>query len=406
MIGSVSASRRAQAFAEALDEPGREPGHDEEAADGDHEQARLLSLADGLSALPGPQLDPDVKTVQRARLVAAMEAAAEEGTVGSGEGAVPGQRSARSGRGTHRAAGASGLGRFRPGSRLGKGLAAGGLSVGVAATAFGGAAAASGDALPGDTLYGLKLGMEDLRLGMADDDADRGRLHLDHAATRLSEATRLMERGRSGPLDHESLSDVRRALSGMKADASEGHRLLSQAYERHGRIAVMQSLSSFSRTHGTRWQSLQERLPAPLSDVGRQVSSVFDAIEQEVGPLRALFPEQRDEPSAPAAGPGRKGEQRQPEQSGPAPESPPASQRAKERQPESSASPRPSGSRSEDGRLIGEDGLIDPPLQPSDGRSGSADTAPGGVQAPQPDITLPPLLPDVLPGLGIDAEDD
>ncbi len=56
-----------------------------------------------------------------------------------------------------------------------------------------------------------------------------------------------MERDRAGSLDHESLSEIRRALSGMRHDASEGHRLLREAYERNpDSLGPMQALSSFS----------------------------------------------------------------------------------------------------------------------------------------------------------------
>lgn len=149
----------------------------------------LLALANGLGELPAPQFDPEVKVVQRAQLVAAMETMFAEGGASTGP-TVPEQRS----KGAHRA---SPIRRLRPRSRWAKGLTAGGLTVGVAAGAFGGVAAASSDALPGDSLYPLKRGMEDINLGMADGDADRGEAYLDQASTRLSEA-RLMERGRGG----------------------------------------------------------------------------------------------------------------------------------------------------------------------------------------------------------------
>lgn len=400
MIGSVSASRRAHAFAETLDEP--DHGLGEEAADGDHEQAQLLALADGLAALPRPALEPEVKTVQRAQLVAAMESAVAAGLVGDGDGdgSVPGQRPGGRGKGAHRAPVLGGLRRFRPASRLGKGIAAGGLSVGVAATAFGGAAAASTDALPGDTLYGLKLGMEDLRLDMAGDDADRGRVHLDHASTRLREARRLLERDRAGALDHESVGEVRHALSGMKHEASEGHRLLSRAYARHGGIGVMQSLSSFSEGNRARWAELRDRLPGQLSEVGDEVSSVFAAMEQEVGPLRELFPEEPHVPGA-ADGPGGDGRHREGGATiGPSPASPDGSPGEGR---DGRETPDPSGSEPVNDGILGEDGLLRPPVDPHDGRSGSA-TGPDGDARPEPDITLPPLVPDVLPGLGSDRD--
>ncbi|MFD5452612.1 DUF5667 domain-containing protein, partial [Streptomyces sp. NPDC127100] len=295
MIANVSAHRRANAFAQALEDQS-DPGAAAEQSEGPAPagtaadqtgQGRLLSLAAGLESLPRPELDPEVKVVQRAQLVAAFEAMMQEGTAGGGatDPSVPEQRRAR---GAHRA---TPLGRLRPRSRLAKGLTAGGLSVSVAAGALGGVAAASSDALPGDSLYGLKRGIEDFKLGFADGDDERGRAYLDLASTRLNEARRLMERGRSGPLDHEDLGEIRRALSGMRHDASEGHRLLSAAYARDPEsLAPMQALSAFSRSHREAWGALRERLPVQLGDVSEEVSSVLDAIEDDVAPLRSLLP--------------------------------------------------------------------------------------------------------------------
>jgi hypothetical protein len=403
VIGSVSASRRAHAFAEAVDE--HERGIGEATADGDHEQAQLLALADGLSSLPRPGMDPEVKTVQRAQLVAAMEAAVAEGALGAADdGHVPRQRGERHGKGAHRAAGSGPFSLLRPKSRLGKGLAAGGLSVGVAASALGGVAAASTDALPGDTLYGLKRGMEDLRLDLADDDADRGLLYLDHASTRLRETRRLVEQDRAGDLDHEALADIRRALSGVTHDASEGHRLLSAAYERDGGIAVMQSLSAFAKDHRTRWAELRDRLPVQLSDVEEEVTEVFTAIEQEVEPLRELFPDAPEESSparkeAPGGGPRENADR-----SG----SPSAESSQDERRERESGGerPKPSGSSSQKDDGLLDDGLLgEPSSEP--GEDGShPGSGRDGEDRPAPDITLPPLVPDVLPGLGVDAGDD
>ncbi|WP_338782196.1 DUF5667 domain-containing protein [Streptomyces sp. DG1A-41] len=412
MIANVSAHRRANAFAQALQEQS-EQGTAAEQSEGSApspaaaertEQARLLALASGLDALPKPELDPEVKVVQRAQLVAAFEAMLQQGTAGGGatDGAVPEQRSPRA-RGAHRA---SPLKKFRPRSRLAKGLTAGGLSVGVAASAFGGVAAASSDALPGDSLYGLKRGIEDVKLGLADGVDERGRVHLDHASTRLSEARRLMERGRSGPLDHESLGEVRRALSGMRHDASEGHRLLSEAYERDpDSLEPIQALSAFSRSHREAWGELRDRLPVQLGDVSQEVSSVFDAIEEDVAPLRSLLPE----PPAPSSGEGnRQG----------ASESASTGSSATDRSARpgdsgrghsgegsaGSGSPsRSAGSGSDSGGLLGGNtgGLLDPPR---DGDASTSPSAEGNTPVPEPDVTLSPLLPDLLPELGIDSE--
>ncbi|NBM18572.1 DUF5667 domain-containing protein [Streptomyces sp. GC420] len=412
MIANVSAHRRANAFAQALedealqDTSARQP----EQAAGDQgsgrtsaeqaERTRLLALARGLGELPPPQLDPEVKVVQRAQLVAAMEAMLAGGAIGDPQ--VPEQRTRK---GAHRAAP---LRRLRQGGAWSK-LAAGGLTVGVAAGALGGVAAASSDALPGDSLYALKRGMEDLRLGMADDEDDRGRLYLDQASTRLGEARRLMERDRRGELDHETLGEVRRALSGMRHDAAEGHRLLHDAFEKNGSLAPIQALTAFSDSHRDPWSRLRERLPAQLADVGNEVNEVFEAIEQEVEPLRSMLPGEGSPGSDQASqqpGGAEDGSGSVTSPDDPAASSPAVSQGAGT----TGGSTKPGGSgrgsgaeedTEDDGGLLGGSdggGLLDPPAQTSPSPSGSTSTS-------EPDITLPPLLPGILPGLGIDGED-
>ncbi|MEC4020285.1 DUF5667 domain-containing protein [Streptomyces sp. H27-D2] len=405
MIANVSAHRRANAFAQALEDQVLESAAAEqsEASAENAEQGRLMAVTGGLGSLPAPKLDPEVKTVQRAQLIAAMETLWAEGTAAGGPPQVPEQRAAK---GSHRAGPMS---RFRPRSRWSRGLAAGGLTVGVAAGAFSGVAAASSDALPGDSLYGLKRGMEDFKLGLADGDNDRGDLYLDQASTRLQEARRLMERGRAADLDHESLGEIRRALSGMRHDASEGHRLLHEAYERDGSIIPIQTLNSFSKSHRESWSRLRDRLPVQLTDVGDEVSSVFDAIDDEVGPLRSLLPPEPD------GKPGRQDRQRTGGSEGAG-----ASERTTAPAPSSAApsdgkqrggggKPRPSSSsEKKDGGLLGGGGLLDP--EPSDSpatpdKSGKGSKG-GGLDNPtRPDVTIPPLLPDLLPGFGIDGGD-
>ncbi|WP_329021901.1 DUF5667 domain-containing protein [Streptomyces sp. NBC_00690] len=401
MIANVSAHRRANAFAQALeDQVAEQPDESVESTD----QGRLLALATGLGELPRPEMDPEVKVVQRAQLVAAMEAMLQEGTAAGSATmgpTVPEQR--RAGRGAHRA---SPLRKLRPRSRWSKGLAAGGLTVTVAAGAFGGVAAASTDALPGDTLYGLKRGMEDIRLGMADGETDRGEVYLDQASTRLSEARRLMERGRAGELDHESLGEVRRALNGMRHDATEGHRLLHAAYARDGSLRPIQKLNSFSRAHRDAWNGLRDRLPVQLTDVGNEVNHVFDAIDQEVGPLQSLLPsppEQggRDAPRTSSTSPQAPG--RSPAPGGQ--KAPAASQAPDTSTGAEKSDPRPSGgstpAQKEDGLLGGDvGGLLDPTPD------NTPPPAPGkNTPAPEPDVTIPPLLPGILPGLGLNAEE-
>ncbi|MGW0933110.1 DUF5667 domain-containing protein [Streptomyces sp. NPDC002644] len=408
MIANVSAHRRANAFAQALEElsdrgtAAQQPqgSAPTPAAAEETGQAAMLAVAAGLGELPKPELDPEVKVVQRARLVAAMEAMVQEGTLGGDVSTqVPDQRSTRA-RGAHRA---SPLGKLRPRSRLTKGLAAGGLGVGVAASAFGGVAAASSDALPGDSLYGLKRGIEDFRLGLADGGAERGEMLLDQASRRLAETRRLMERGRGGHLDHESLTEIRRTLSGMQEDASEGHRLLHDAYQRDpDSLSPIQTLSAFSERHGRTWSELRDRLPVQLGDVSEEVSSVFDAMEQDVAPLRPLLPK------APSAG----GEDARPGGAGTrSPGSSPSGEAGasgKEERGTGSTGPGGSGrpdaspSAEPDGLLGGgTGGLFDPPAQEDQDSAPPEDKDEDDRR-----VVLPPLLPDLLPGLGLGGDSE
>lgn len=266
-------------------------------------------------------------------------------------------------------------------------------------------AAASSDALPGDSLYGLKRGMEDIHLGLADGDADRGEVYLDQASTRLSEARRLMERARSGDLDHEQLGEVRRTLNGMTHDATEGHRLLHAAYERDGTIGPIQALDTFSRAHRDSWSSLRDSLPVQLTDVGDQVSSVFAAIDEEVEPLQSLLPRppEASNGSQESGTTGTGTDSAPPSRShAPSPSSPTGTHSSSGTGTSSSPRPSDSGSTPADGLLGGgTDGLFDPP---SPGATTPTQDTPSTT--PSPDITLPPLIPGLIGGLGIDAEDD
>ncbi|WP_371617282.1 DUF5667 domain-containing protein [Streptomyces sp. NBC_00454] len=399
MIANVTPHRRANAFAQALEdrtpsdlsEPDPAAEQSEAPAEpADHD--RLLALASVLGErMPRPVLDPEVKVVQRAQLIAAMETMVMEERAGGSAASDPQVPEQRTGRGAHRA---TSLRKLRPRSRWSKGIAAGGLTVGVAAGAFSGVAAASTDALPGDHLYPVKRGMEDIRLGMAADDSDRGELYLDQASNRLSEARRLMERGRLGPLDHESLGEIRRALAGMKHDASEGHRLLQAAYERDGSLGPIQTLSSFSRSHRDAWDKLRGNLPMQLTDVGGEVESVFQAIDEDVAPLQSLLPKPPEQtrgsgPSTKPSTPAGK------QQTAPSPGAPSAAPAPSSGAATGSAQTPPPGG----GLLGGTGNLLNPPAgQPTP-------STPGTPDLPHPDITLPPLLPGLLPGLGIKAED-
>jgi hypothetical protein len=195
----------------------------------------------------------------------------------------------------------------------------------------------------------------------------------------------------------------------MRHDASEGHRLLSEAYQRDpDSLGPIQALSAFSRSHREAWGELRDRLPVQLGDVSREVSSVFDAIEEDVAPLRSLLPE----PPATSGGDGKRqgaSESAPSGSSGTGRSTRPSDSGGRHSDEHStgrgSGSPsRSAGSGDDSDGLLGGStgGLLDPPKNSETSTSPSAESH---TPVPEPDVTLPPLLPGLLPGLGIDGED-
>ncbi|MET7637079.1 DUF5667 domain-containing protein [Streptomyces sp. NPDC005438] len=402
MIGPSSA-RRASAFATAVDatDPGGSPpddapdptgspvapydgapagaGSDTSPQAGPHpvgEDAGLVRLTEALRSLPRATMDSEARTTQRAQLIAAMENSLQEGG-DTTTAHIPGQRPARSGRGAHRAP--ARLNPLRPRSRLSRGLLAGGLGVGVAASALGGAAAASNQALPGDSLYRVKRGMEDLRLGMAGDDGDRGRIYLDHASTRLQEARRLMERSRTGDLDADSEREMRRTLRGLRHDAAEGRRLLGQAHRKEGTLGPLRSLDHFAQSSRSGWSTLRQQLPVRLTDVGDEVAGVLDAIDADLLGLRSADSARSPAPVRPAPPTGTA--------------------------PEGSADPRREASPREDDGSPSPEGSRTKPSEGHSPSSGSGAPSSGSPTAPEsPDENEGGKGP--LPGLELPSLED
>ncbi len=140
------------------------------------------------------------------------------------------------------------------------------------------------------------------------------------------------------------------------------------------------------------------------------MTSVFNAIDEEVGPLQSKLPggpqeKNRGGVTAPGSNPGadtpggaalvRLG----PVQSG-------VPVLRHRRRPSGSAEPSRSGATEKDdggGLLGGSTGGLLGPDEPTTTPSSPEGSAPAPL--PPADVTLPPLLPGLLPGLSIDEED-
>ncbi|MFB7129610.1 MULTISPECIES: DUF5667 domain-containing protein [Streptomycetaceae] len=428
MTANVLEHRRAKAFAEALEAHQAEQRaaanaeSDNTAATGagSAAMAGLVGLADALGALPGPVLDREVHTVQRAQLMAAFEQAFAGGTGTP----VPRQR-------RHRAI------RTAPRGRWSRRFAIGGLVAGLAVGSLAGVAAASSNALPGDSLYGLKRGLEGLRLDFAGSDSERGEMLLDNAATRLGEAKTLVGRtDQAGALSPATVEQVRRALDDMHADALKGRELLRSVYRSNGSLDPMRALAGFAHDEDGRWSELQGRLPVQLTQQADLVNRLFDDISEDVAPLRLVLPPAQSGGAAgdgagdgsshstggspagsPAAGSGTSAGTDQAPGSGAAGNRPGATEHAPA-YPGAGASGNggkggvlpdtlPSSAPDAVNGLVGglTSGLTGTKPSPSADAApaqGPQQASPSAPNAAQPQgVEVPPLLPDLLPGLRI-----
>ncbi|GAA2129512.1 DUF5667 domain-containing protein [Kitasatospora kazusensis] len=403
MTANVLEHRRARAFAEALEahrtEDGPDSGPSSGPPRGSAAMAELLGMAGALGALPAPELSMEARTVQRAQLMAAFE----QEWAGGPAARVPQQR-------THRAARAGGR------RRWGRRLAIGGLVAGVAVGSFAGAAAASTNALPGDALYGMKRGLEGLRLDWAGSDTERGALLLDQASTRLEEAQGLLGRAGTGPvsgLSPDTVDQVRRALDDMHAEAIKGRDLLRSVYRSNGSLTPMRRLATFADGEDGRWAALQEHLPPQLTTQASKVDQLFGDMSEDVAPLHLEQPPGKSGTPAHTA----PGAQTPGESTGPAQGEP----RSSSAVPDSSGGAdtgqgTSAGGGTGTGGGVGSivhgltDGLTGngttPSSSPAPGQpAGKSVVPPAPSTAPSttPDggqgLTLPPLLPGLLPGL-------
>jgi hypothetical protein len=109
--------------------------------------------------------------------------------------------------------------------------ARGAIVVGIAAgtLALSGVSVASGEAIPGDALYGMKRSTERAQLALAGSDLTRGQLYLDFARTRLQEAYAV----RSDP------NGFLAALRDMDGETQQGIRMLvGSAMTQHDTTAL------------------------------------------------------------------------------------------------------------------------------------------------------------------------
>jgi hypothetical protein len=261
--------RRAERFSQLIDEAnGRRRTHRRWKVD--DELSGLVTLALRTSEMPtAPDPDPEFRTGLRAMLMAKIER--------DGIGTQAAERAA------HAANRAALAGKTQPVRQVptGAGRTRAAVLIGVTAgaLALSGVSAASTKALPGQPLYPVKLSSERAQLALAGTDLSRGRLRLEFARVRMSEA---------GLVPPDLLA---RVLGDMDAETRQGVRLLTLTAAQQRDPAAVELVLEFV----DRQRAALDDLRRSLGPAGATVASLdasarlLDAVATRAKELRSAI---------------------------------------------------------------------------------------------------------------------
>lgn len=253
MTAAFSARRRADEFEALLSR-----GPDATLTDAEERRyAALLEVVAALDAVPEVAPRPEFTASLRERLMAEADTALVSQPVVPSRLAMPAPTRSR-----HRRLGA---------------IVGGAAILGSAATM----AVAAQTALPGESLYGVKRGIEAAEVRLATDDAARGRTLLAQADTRLTELEALAagEGGRE-ELASETLADFTR-------QSSDGVRSLLVSYETGGADGDAQAARDFTSASLQRLAALDGALPESARDQLVSAGQAITDLDAEVGSVCA-----------------------------------------------------------------------------------------------------------------------
>ncbi len=127
----------------------------------------------------------------------------------------------------------------------------------VSSAGFVGLVGASAEALPGEMLYPVKRGVENVELAFHKDDVARGEYRLEQASERLAEARRLTDSGSPQASDH-----IAGVLSDFAAQAKDGSGALFRAYGHSGSEESITVVNDFSASAAADLAQLSGKVPS------------------------------------------------------------------------------------------------------------------------------------------------
>lgn len=138
----------------------------------------------------------------------------------------------------------------------------------------------SAQALPGDLLYPVKLGVENVELALQGSEADRGAFQLALANERLTEASRLAADGSPA-----AQSRVAGALESFTEHADSGSAALFAEYDRTGSTSSVSTVSDFTAAATAELAKLSQVLPPDANDTFGLAASAVESLASRAGAL-------------------------------------------------------------------------------------------------------------------------
>jgi hypothetical protein len=136
-----------------------------------------------------------------------------------------------------------------------------------------GSAAAAQQAMPGDTLYGMKRSIENVSTNVSVGDDSRGRRDLEHAMTRLSEVRQLADNG-------GSVGTINATLDDFSAQSRKGVSRLVASYQQDGDESSISAITAFITSARQALVGLAPKLPPESLKSGVEALATIEQLAQ------------------------------------------------------------------------------------------------------------------------------
>ena len=136
-----------------------------------------------------------------------------------------------------------------------------------------GSAAAAQQAMPGDTLYGMKRSIEAVSTNVSVGDDSRGRRDLEHAMTRLSEVRALVG-------DGGDVTTINSTLGDFSAQARKGVSRLVASYQQDGDASSITAVTAFITSARQAIGELAPKLPPESLKAAVEALSTIEQLAQ------------------------------------------------------------------------------------------------------------------------------